>query len=211
MPQYKGPGRTRPARAQKLRENPTHPRRGGQGPWARRGAPPRLAVWASGATRPKALGYPGPSGEPRERAHCALQMLDVPPGTSALCASIGPVPGAHAGALGSLTASCILNYVLFIEHDGGRLWSLWAKAGAVGNAQRCPRQARRCAAGASSTNPQPASVWRRSSAASRGGSPTPRLSSEHGAISSSVARTVAWAHLASCRCSPHVRQGWAYE
>jgi transposase len=43
---------------------------------------------------------------------------------------------------------------------------LWAKVGAVGNAQRCPRQARRCAAGASSTNPQPASVWRCSSAAS---------------------------------------------
>jgi len=51
-------------------------------------------------------------------------------------------------------------------HSGGARWSLWAKAGAVGNAQRCPRQARRCAAGASSANPQPASVWRCSSAAS---------------------------------------------
>lgn len=111
----------------------------------------------------------------------------------------------------SSTHPCILDFVLFIEHDGGRLWSLWAKAGAVGNAQRCPRQARRCAAGASSTNPQPASVWRRSSTHSWGGLSTPRLSSERGAISSSVARTVAWAHPASCRCSPQVRQGWAYE
>ena len=28
---------------------------------------------------------------------------------------------------------------------------------------------------------------------------------------SSVARTVAWAHRSSLRCSSHVRQGWAYE
>ena len=119
--------------------------------------------------------------------------------------------GVKAGMTDCLSASCILDFVHLIEHSSRWLWSLWAKAGAVGNAQRCPRQARRCAAGASSTNPQPASVWRRSSSASGGGLPTPRLSSECGAISSSVARTVAWAHSASCRCSSHVRQGRVYE
>ena len=62
--------------------------------------------------------------------------------------------------------TCILSLVLLQEQDSARLWSLWAKAGAVGNAQRCPRQVRRCAAGASSTNPPPASVWRCSSASS---------------------------------------------
>src|SRR5258706_11425942 len=55
----------------------------------------------------------------------------------------------------SLSVSCILNSVLYWTQDSARLWSLWAKAVAVGNAQRCPRQGWRCAAGASSTNPQP--------------------------------------------------------
>ena len=39
-------------------------KRQGQGPWARRGAQPMSRTWASGATRPTALGYPGPSGRP---------------------------------------------------------------------------------------------------------------------------------------------------
>lgn len=41
-----------------------------------------------------------------------------------------------------------------------RLWSLWAKRGAVGNAQRFPRQAARFAAGELSTNPQPRKRFR---------------------------------------------------
>jgi hypothetical protein len=46
-------------------------------------------------------------------------------------------------------------FEVHVSTCGRRLWSLWAKVSAVGNAQRCPRQARRCAEGASSTNPQP--------------------------------------------------------
>ena len=45
-------------------------------------------------------------------------------------------------------------WLLFIEHSRW-LWSLWSKGCAVGNSKSCPRQAPRCAAGASSTNPQP--------------------------------------------------------
>jgi hypothetical protein len=33
--------------------------------------------------------------------------------------------------------------ILFIN-GGGTRWTLWAKVGAMGNAMRCPRQARRC-------------------------------------------------------------------
>ncbi len=45
-------------------------------------------------------------------------------------------------------------WLLFIEHSRW-LWSLWSKGCAVGNSKSCPRQVPRCAAGASSTNPQP--------------------------------------------------------
>jgi len=97
---------------------------------------------------------------PGARPGCALR-LDL-----ALCRGLR----GHDSYLHKLLylefGTCILSLVLLQEQDSARLWSLWAKAGAVGNAQRCPRQVRRCAAGASSTNPPPASVWRCSSASS---------------------------------------------
>jgi hypothetical protein len=53
-----------------------------------------------------------------------------------------------------------------------RLWSLWAKRGAVGNAQRFPRQAARFAPGELSTNPQPRKRFRCDSSF-RPGAPKP--------------------------------------
>ncbi len=40
----------------------------------------------------------------------------------------------------------LLNLSDSLTDSGRRLWSLWAKVDAVGNARRCPRQARRCGA-----------------------------------------------------------------
>ncbi len=50
-------------------------------------------------------------------------------------------------------------YPMSIQKQFDTLWSLWAKGRAVGNAQRFPRQAPRCAAGALSTNPQRGRIW----------------------------------------------------
>ena len=116
-------------------------------------------------------GLPGGPGYPRAVGRVAplAQVRDMG-GAPRLAHGPWPPRRGHDSYLHKLLylefGTCILSLVLLQEQDSARLWSLWAKAGAVGNAQRCPRQVRRCAAGASSTNPPPASVWRCSSASS---------------------------------------------
>ena len=48
------------------------------------------------------------------------------------------------GFFGALRLDRLLDRGI-LTFRGGRLWSLWAKVGAVGSAKRCPRQADRCA------------------------------------------------------------------
>jgi len=82
----------------------------------------------------------------------------------------------------------------------GRLWSLWSKGRAVGNAQRFPRQAPWFAEGELSTNPQATGFG--SAARCSLGLTSPYRSTERRADFSLITRTVAWAD------KPAFLQGW---